>query len=91
MNCTNKRGETLLSLALKLGKFLLMITVITYNKFDSNFVFVLGRTSMVNQLHKYGAKDNTKSKSEDAELEKIFEKYLQDKGRKIPKFLRRKH
>lgn len=42
---------------------------------------------MVNQLQKYGAKDD-KSKSEDAELEKIFEKL---KGRKFPKFLRRKH
>lgn len=49
---------------------------------------------MVNKLQKYGAKDD-KSKSEDAELEKIFEKYLHNKGihsiRKIPKFLRRKH
>lgn len=59
----------------------------TCNKIiNSNSVFI-GRTKMVNQLQKYGAKDD-KSKSEDAELEKFFEKL---KGRKFPKFLRRKH
>lgn len=62
---------------------------------------ILGRASMVNQLHKYGAKDDTKTKTKDdnidGELEEIFNKYLRDKGihhlpiGKISKILHRKH